>query len=109
MDNIYLTHCEKRLLFLMRFKKKVKPSFDVSMLVSYGLITPNSSGVKNSIGEHLTDGTYSLSDKGNRYFIQIRENFFTTRLPVLISLIALVKSFWPEISAFCCWIIEKLN
>lgn len=108
MDSFYLTSRERWFLFLLRFKKKIKPRFDVHPLASRGLIRPNASDERNEIGEVLTDGTYSLTDAGRRYFIQRREIIFTKRLPVVISLIALIKSFWPEISGLCRWLIEKL-
>jgi len=109
MNGIYLTSREKRLLFVLRFCKKIKPKFDVSHLVSTGLIRPNSSGELNSIGEALEDGTYSLTDSGTRWFIQTKEKFFVKKLPVVLSLIALVKSFWPEIKNMFKWIIETVG
>lgn len=109
MGGFYLTIREKIFLFLLRFKKKIKPRFDVHQLASYGLIRSNHSSEKNEIGEWLKDGTYSLTDSGKRYFIQRREAFFVKRLPVVISLVALIKSFWPEISALFNWVIEKLS
>lgn len=109
MDISCLNRRERRLLNLLRFKKSAKPRFDVRPLVSLELIQPNYSGEKNEIGEALADGTYSLTDAGRRYFIQRRDEFFTKRLPVAISLAALTKSFWPEIKKICKWLIEALS
>ena len=74
MDHIYLTGKEKRLLFFMRFKKKVKPKADVRQLVSYGLIQRNYSDQRNAIGEAVSDGTYSLTDFAIRYRIAKRQD-----------------------------------
>lgn len=76
MDSVFLTFREKRLLFFMRFKKKVKPRFDVSQLVSYGLISPNHFSKKSAIGTFDPDGTYSLTDKAVRFRIKRRQDFF---------------------------------
>lgn len=74
MNGIYLTNREKRLLFLMRFKKKHVPKDDVSTLVSHGLIAHTYSGRRNAIGEAIPDATYSLTDKAVRYRIAKRED-----------------------------------
>lgn len=106
MNHIYLTFREKRLLSLMRFKKRVKPRIRIDRLLSYRFIIPNYSGQRNKIGESLPDGTYSITDTGRLYFIQRREKFFTVKFPVIMSLIALIKSFWPELSALVNMLIE---
>lgn len=106
MEKICLTRREKYLLLSMKNGKKIKPEFDVSQLVSFGLIRRDYSGKKNDIGEQLPDDTYSITDYGHRYLIHKREEYFTRKLPVVISLIALIKSFWPEISALTGWLLR---
>lgn len=109
MASIYLTSREKRFLFSLRFRQHAKPRFDVSVLASYGLIHRNYLSEKNEIGEYVPDGTYSLSDLGKRWFIQQREERFVKKLPVVLSVIALIKSFWPEIMSAFQWIIETVR
>lgn len=104
MDGIYLTGREKRLLFLMRFKKKVKPRFDVSMLVSVGLISPNRSGVKNSIGEYLMDGSYSLTDKYTRFRIAKRQDLFRRLVtPITVTVLTNIVLYGLQ------WLIKWLQ
>lgn len=74
MDKIYLTFREKRLLFFMRFVKKVKPHFDVSHLVDFGLIAQNYSGVTNQYGYRFYDDSYSLTDFELRFRIAKRQD-----------------------------------
>lgn len=74
MDGVYLTCREKRLLFVMRFRKKIKPKFDVSHLISCGLIDHTYSGRKNMIGEHVPDDTYSLTAFERRWRIANRQD-----------------------------------
>lgn len=105
MDNIYLTSREKRLLILMCFKKKVLPKFNVSKLYSYGLIDHTYSGNPNQYGARMPDKTFCLTDLGRRWLIKWKEECFVKKLPVVLSLIALIKSFWPEI----CAVIEALK
>lgn len=91
MDNINLTLREKSLLFFMRFKKKVKPRFDVSQLVSYGLIRRNASGKRNAIGEQLLDDTYSLTPFELRFRIaQRRTRIHRYITPVTVTILTTI-------------------
>lgn len=105
-DNVYLRHRERRLLRIMRLKKKVTPKFDVSVLVSeYKLIVPNYSGKKNSIGEPLPDGTYSISDNGIRFLIFRRQSLFRRLVtPITVSVLTSVA---VQLVTQCLWPLIK--
>lgn len=109
MDGIYLTSREKRLLLLMRFKKKVLPRFDVSRLYSYGLIDHTYSEKPNQYGARYPEKTFCITDLGRRWLIKWKEECFVNKVPVILSLIALIKSFWPETTDFAVSIIEALK
>lgn len=98
MDNIYLTNQEKRLLFFLRFVKKIHPGFDVSQLVSYGLIRRNYSGKRNAIGEQIPDNTYSLTPFELRFRIAQRRarihRYFTPITVSILTNIAIAALKW---------------
>lgn len=105
-DKVYLRHRELRLLRIMRLKKKITPNFDVSVLVSeYELIVPNYSGMKNSIGEPLPNGTYSISDAGIRFLIFRRQSLFRRLVtPITVSVLANIA---VQLAAQCLWPLIK--
>lgn len=74
MDGIYLSRREKRFLFVLRFKKRIKPKFDVSKLASYGLISESGTWVVNESGKQVFDRVYSLTDDAVRYRIAKRQD-----------------------------------
>ena len=73
MDQIYLTFRENRFLFILRFRKKAKPRFDVSHLYDCNLIKMNYYAEKNQYGASMPDGTFSLTDFAIRYRIAKRQ------------------------------------
>lgn len=74
MDGIYLTFREKRFLFALRFRKALKPKFDVSYLIRNRLVCYNYSGERNEIGEAVTEDTCSLTDFAVRCRIETRKD-----------------------------------
>lgn len=91
MDNINLTCREKCLLFCMRFKKMIKPRFDVSHLVRCGLIRQNASGERNSIGIQLLEDTYSLTPFELRFRIaQRRARIHRYITPVTVTILTTI-------------------
>ncbi len=79
LDKIELIPPERRRLFAMRFKKRVKAAFlsrCLRHLHEIEFIRPNSAGERDADGYPLFDGTYSLTDTYFRYCIRRRRRFF---------------------------------
>lgn len=97
-DKIHLRFLERFKLFLMRFKKKVSLAFlgkQAEYLLLIKFIAANYSGCQNEIGEHIPDGTFSLTDKYHRYLIYRRHELMKTIansivFPIIVSVIASV-------------------
>lgn len=71
-SNIILNLSERFILFRMRFRKRVSQNFignHLRYLLDIGFVQRNYGSEKNSIGETTTDGTFSLTEKYNRYLI----------------------------------------
>lgn len=99
-DNILLTFSEKLTLVRFIFRKRIPEESlhaSANALRSYGLIQRNYSDEINEIGERIPDGTYSPSDLCRRYRAYQRQQFFKTKLPVIISIIALIGAYRTEI------------
>lgn len=89
-DKIVLTRSEQHTLQKFLFCKRVPEEnlgSNAAILTSFGLIKANYSGKKNSIGEQIPDGTYSLTDFYYRYRKYRREQIAT---PIFISVISSV-------------------
>lgn len=103
-SNIVLKFSERVFLFSLRFKKKRILPKEMHYLYVNDLISPNYTDKKDAFGVFIPDGTYSLSDKYTRYLIYRRDNFFKGKLPVIISVIALLRSYKDEI----LWLLQEL-
>lgn len=83
---------------LKQISKHKKLSIDVldqevlNSLFAYGLIALNYTGKKNSIGEYISDDTVSVTNEYRRYKKTVRNNFIERKLPIIISIIALIFS-----------------
>lgn len=78
-SNIILNLSERFILFRMRFRKRVSQNFignHLRYLLDIGFVQRNYGSEKNSIGETTTDGTFSLTEKYNRYLIYKRNKIF---------------------------------
>lgn len=88
MDDIYLTSREKLFLFALRFFKKLRPHFDVSKLLSYGLLSENGKWIINESGKQVFDRVYSLTDDAIRYRIAKRQDFWKRVItPITVTII----------------------
>lgn len=77
MNEIYLTHREKRILFFLRFKKKMKiKDSDAYPLLNFKLIEHNYLSETDDFGCVIDDGTYSLTDNYTRFRIAEQQDFF---------------------------------
>ena len=79
LDKIELMPPERRRLFAMRFKKRVKAAFlgsYLQRLYEIDFIRRNHSEERDDFGAPLFDGTYSLTDTYFRYCIRRRRRFF---------------------------------
>ena len=101
---IVIKRNERLYLLSLRFKKKRKLPPSMRYLYVYGLVVPNYTGERDQLGGFIQDGTYSLSDKYARYSIYRRDLFFRGKLPVIISVIALLRSYRNEI----LWLLQAI-
>lgn len=111
-DKIILTHKERFLLFTLRIQKKrkkdiLKPPY--RQLHLHSLISPNYLPEHGPEGESIPDGTFSLTNNYKRYCIYRREQFFKGKLPVIIALLALLKSYGFGIDDFIFWCMQQLK
>lgn len=91
MDGISLTFREKRFLFALRFRKALKPKFDVSYLIRNRLVCYNDSGERNEIGEAIMEDTCSLTDFAVRYRIAKRQDFWKRVVtPITVSILTTI-------------------
>lgn len=78
-ESMNLLWKEKIVLFTLRFKKCRNGevfSQKLNKLREYGLISQNYLPQRGREGESLSDGTYSLSDRGKRYIVYLRKQRF---------------------------------
>lgn len=99
-DQVLLTLSERWILFRLQFKKKVSEDFFRSSfhhLLQCKLITINYKKERSESGAYIRDGTYSLSPNYKRFRIYCRQRFFYKKLPIVISIIALIGAYRAEI------------
>ena len=110
-ESINLLPNEKVILFTLRFKRVRKGdvySSELSTLNNYGLINQNYLPDRGSEGEYISDGTYSLSDRGKRYIAYLRrQRFYRYLTPVIVAFLTtvatnLLKELW--LPALLSWI-----
>lgn len=117
LDDILLSRKEKRLLRQILRKKEVPDTFcneyQKKTFLKYELITITYPQIISSSGRPVTlsnaPAHIKISDKAYRYFLYRKEAYFKGKLPVVISVIALVKSFDREIMMFIDFIINWLS
>lgn len=102
-SSINLLLNEKFIIFTLRFKKCQKGdvfSSKLTKLREYGLIDQNYLLKPGPEGDYLSDGTYSLSDRGKRYVVYLRkQRFYRYLTPVIIAFLTtiatnLLKELW---------------
>lgn len=103
VTDVYLTFNE--VLLLKKFNKQtiLKKSEHMNNLIYFELIKPEYIQTKYGSVPDI-DGMYSISKFGETYLLYRKEKIFLNKLPVIISLIALISSFRIEI----LWIIQQL-
>ena len=105
MDGIYLTYREKRFLFALRFQKKLRPKFDVSKLVTYGLISESGAWIIDESGKQVFDRLYSLTDFAVRYRLAKRQDFWKRVVtPITVTILTdltlhILRRLWLWLSA----------
>ena len=107
-ESMNLLWKEKIVLFTLRFKKCRNGevfSQKLNKLREYGLISQNYLPQRGREGESLSDGTYSLSDRGKRYIVYLRKQRFHRYLtPIIVAFLtsvatSLLKEQWlPVVS-----------
>lgn len=118
LEKIMLTRKEKHLLRRLIKKgnvpaKQYKES-QYAALESYGLVRVNRN-ICTDIGfgvSGITQGTAQsicATDKATRYFLYRKESYFQGKLPVVLSIIALIKSFDCEILLIIHFICDWLS
>lgn len=102
-DNIVLNFKERFILFtlsIFRVRKGDVFSSSLHHLYQCDLIKQNYLPERDSLGQFIPDGTYSLSDSGRRYKIYLRRNRVHRYLtPITVSVITtvvidLLKHLW---------------
>ncbi len=102
-ESINLLFEEKIILFTLSFKKRQNGetySRKLNKLREYGLISQNYLPQRGREGEYLSDGTYSLSDRGKRYIVYLRKQRFHRYLtPIIVAFLTsiatnLLKEQW---------------
>lgn len=113
-DKILLSFKERRILRRILKQGELPARLctpkQISMFEQHGLINVNRDtevslgyGVKGTVpGEPKT---VSATDKAYRYFLYRKEDCFKDKIPVIIALIALIKSFDVEI----CWLVNFIS
>jgi hypothetical protein len=94
---IILTRKERKALKYIAKHSHVNVSnFDTDIiyeLASYKLIAFDYSDKKNSLGERIRYDTVSITENYLRYKKFLRNSFIERKLPIIISIIALIISF----------------
>lgn len=96
VTDVYLTFRE--IVLLKKFQKQtlLKKSKKMERLIFFELIKPQY--IQTNYGnEPDFDGMYSISEFGKTYLLYRKDKIFLNKLPVIISLIALISSFRGEI------------
>lgn len=102
-ESINLLFKEKIILLTLRFKKYRNGdvfSQKLNKLHEYGLISQNCLSHRGREGEFLSDGTYSLSDRGKRYIVYLRkQRFYRYLTPIIVAFLTsiatnLLKEQW---------------
>ncbi len=109
-DKIYLTYKERLLLLNIKIRGKVVAdiySQPYRQLHKYDFIKRNYVyDVEHR--EDIFDGTVSLTMTYKRYCLYRREQFFRGKLPVIISILALMKSYGVGIDDIIAWCTQQL-
>lgn len=118
-ENIYLTQKEKRILRRIMRRNEVPTDFCSeecrNTLEEHGLIYVNRDtetdigyGIKKAITPDEPKTIRAL-DKATRYFLYRKEQYFKGKLPVVIALVALIKSCDREIITLFHFIQDLLT
>ena len=112
-DDIILTNSEIKALKRIHKAHKLNYSLiDEKVLYSlmeYELISYNYLNDRDSIGCQIRDGTVSTNRNYEIYKKYSFNKFVETKLPIIISLIALIKSFDSEIISVLRLLVQLLK
>ena len=93
-ESLNLLFEEKRILLSLRFKKCRNGdvfSHQLTKLREYGLIEQNYLPDRGPGGDYISDGTYSLSDRGHRYVVYLRKQRFHRYLtPIIVAFLTTI-------------------
>lgn len=106
-DNIFLSR--KELKILKKLSKDISLPEDYLYqnfphLISFGFVY-QAQTKQNAYGKLLYYGNYVINDKGRQYLHYHKEKFFIAKLPVTLSIIALIGAFRQEIF----WLIQAIE
>ena len=107
-DKIMLSFKEKRILRHILKEGKVPYNYcndsQRELFLKYDLVSIHRKQIATETGRVTFDPNapvyIAANDKAKRYFLYRKENYFKGKLPVVIALVALIKSFDVEI----CWL-----
>jgi hypothetical protein len=108
VSDIHLTYKENKAL--RKYLKLGTSAFlpNSRRLISYNLIKSNF--VCQTPGNMpVSNDTYTITELGENYIQYRKEKIFLNKLPVIISIVALTKSFSYEISTVVIWLWKLIT
>lgn len=112
-DDIILTNSEIKALKRIHKAHKLDYSLidkeTLYSLMNYNLISYNYLQDTDCIGSSIQDGTVSTNKNYELYRKYLMNKFVETKLPIIISLIALIKSFDSEIISVLRLLMQLLK
>lgn len=112
-DDIYFTNEEKRIIRALKKNQRINSSvFDFTILnnlIIMGFVSYNHLTERGPAGAFIPDGTVSLTDHYKRYRKFKIKTFIDHRIPIIISVIALLKSFEVEITSIVKQLMQLLK
>lgn len=113
MDNIYFTKEEQHILkTLAKYQSMPESNYEhkyLSNLIAMGFVSYNYLPQQSKSGADIPDGTVSLTDQYKRYRSFKRKSFIEHKVPIIVSCIALLKSFEFEIISLMQWLMQLLK
>ena len=96
VSDVYLTYNEVQSLKKLKNQDVIKNPKNIDRLINYGLIQLNYSQFEPG-NMPTRNGTFSITEFGTNYLLYRKDKIFLKKLPVYISIIALISSFRKEI------------
>ena len=102
ISQIYLSHSEFKTLKNIKRNRRLRVADGIEKLKSLKLIYENTSSTPGDMPVGI--GTFEISDSGKSYLIYRKEKLFEKKLPVVISVIALIGAYRYEL----LWLLQAI-